>query len=242
MNLKTKVILKWLFALILCSNSTVQVLAQEEEKPWSVSVGLDAVSDYWWRGLHSADVCLLPSVSFDYEKEDWSLSMGLWGCRSVSGSTYEELDLFATATWKGLSLSVANYFDCETFAPYNRGHALDVGLSYTFSERLPLTLSWYSILLGNTYGDVCDAPSYLELSYPFSLSVVDFNAAVGLSPFKSWYYETERTAFTNVSLSAGHEFELFGGTLPVSVQYLWNPAAEKHAFVASLGFYFSWGL
>ena len=208
-----------------------------------MSVGVDASNDYWWRGLNSAEFTVQPCVSFDYERGDFGLSLGAWGAKSISGPDYKELDLFVEASWKNFTLSATDYYDGEKFAPYNASHSLDLGLSYTLSESVPLTLTWSSIVLGTTYEDVCDIPSYVELDYEFSLSVLDFNANVGFVPFKSDYYEAKDAEVTNVSLRGGHTFD-FGkwGSLPVSAQYLWNPAIGKHAAVFTVGYSLTIGL
>ncbi len=242
LKLKTKNLMKMASVLAWGAVMPAQMNAQESDGNWSLNAGLDAVSGYWWRGLHSADLSVQPTVSFDYEKEDWALSLGLWGTKSLSGDRYDEIDLFAEASWRNFTLSLTDYYDCSDLFPYNLGHSLDVGLSYTVSEKFPLTLSWYSIVLGTTYEDVTDVPSYLELSYPFSISVVDFNATVGFVPMESYYYCTEKAEFNQLGLSAGHEFELGSFTLPVSVQYNYNPALDDHFCGVSVGCYFSTGL
>lgn len=232
-----KSLVKRSFPLLFGGVMMLTPLHAQEAGEWSVGAGADFVSGYWWRGFNLADGSVQPSVSVDYEKGDWSLSFGLWATQSLWGDTYKELDLSVEASWKGFTLSVTDYYDCETFAPFNVGHALDVGLSYTLSESIPLTLSWYSIVLGNKADD--NLPSYVELSYPFSLSVIDFTAMVGFVPMDSYYYETEHADVTNLGLSAGHEFQLGDwATLPVSVQYNYNPVLDDHFFGGGVGIYF----
>lgn len=240
--MKTKELMNPLFLLVLglvCATS--QLRAEDGEEGWSLSVGVDAVSGYWWQGMKLADASLQPSVSFDYARGEVGLSMGAWASKSVSGDQYDELDLMVEATWRRFTFSVIDYYDfSQSFAPYNEGHSLDVGLSYTFSESLPLTLSAHALVLGNRYGD--DVPTYVELSYPFSIWELDFNAVAGAVPMKSNYYDTSGINFVNLGLSAGHEFEVGSFVFPLTVQYNYNPEAGEHFFGAGIGCYFSVGL
>lgn len=47
--------------------------------------------------------------------------------------------------------------------------------------------------------------SYLELSAPFTLGGVDWSAAVGVVPFATDFYGTEKFALVNLSLTASKE-------------------------------------
>ena len=83
-------------------------------------------------------------------------------------------------------------------------------------------------------------PSYFEVNYDFSLSVVDFSLVAGLLPYASGYYENETFGLCNLNLSVGHEFEFeHGGTLPVAAQVMYNPMWNECFWGVSLGYYFS---
>ena len=220
-------------ALLLGSVSTP--LRAQESGNWSMAVGADAVSSFLWRGMESGGPSIQPSVYFDYENGDWAVSIGSWGSKSVYknryGVYYDELDFSAEASWRNLTLSLANYN--EFYGEGFDGAYLDLGLSYTLSEKVPLTVSWYSILDNKM-------PSYFELSYDFSISVVDFSVAAGCWPFKSWYYGNGGFNVCNLNLSAGHEFELRDDmVLPVSAQIMYNPSWNEFFWGVSVGYYFS---
>jgi hypothetical protein len=222
-------------------------LRAQERGEWSMAIGSDVVSSYLWRGMESAGPSIQPSVYFDYEKGDWAVSMGAWGSKSFIRGDYNEFDLSVEATWRNMTLSLANYR--EYYGAEFDDNYLDLGLSLTLSEDVPVTFSWYSIinhfgdaaLDGGTGIDWAEAfPSYFEVAYDFSLSVVDFSVAAGVLPFVSDYYGNEGFGVCNLHLSAGHEFEFeHGGTLPVAAQVMYNPMGNECFWGVSVGYYFS---
>ena len=236
------------FLAIACAlllGSVLTPLRAQESGDWSMTVGADAVSSYLWRGLELGGPSIQPSVCFDYEKGDWAVSMGVWGTKSLD-DTYDELDLSLEASWRNLTFTLLDYGE-DYSTPWNEGHYLDLGLSYAIDGGL--TFSWYSIvnqlgeglLDGGPGFDWASAfPSYFEVAYDFSLSVVDFTATVGVLPFASEYYGAESYGLCNMSLVAGHEFEFeHGGSLPISAQVMYNPLQKTTFWGVSVGYYFS---
>ena len=232
----------------LLGGAVVAPLSAQERGEWSMTVGGDAVSSYLWRGMSLAGPSIQPSAYFDYERGDWAVSLGVWGTKSLLKDDYNELDLSVEAAWRNLTLTVIDYGESYT-VPWQEGHYLDLGLSYTLSEDVPVTFSWYSIVNQTFEGGVDGGsgfdwagafPSYFEVAYDFSLSVVDFSVAVGGLPFGSEYYESEVAGISNLNLMADHEFEFeHGGTLPVSAQLMYNPMAKGFFWGVSVGYYFS---
>ena len=230
--MKKTIILAMAFAFCL-GGVSLAPLSAEERGDWSMTVGADAVSSYLWRGMSLAGPSIQPSAYFDYERGDWAVSLGVWGTKSLLKDDYDELDLSVEASWRNLTLTAINYGENYT-VPWQEGHYLDLGLSYTLSEDVPVTFSWYSIV--NQAG----APSYLEVAYDFSVSVVDFSVAMGGIPFASEYYVSTVAGISNLNLTAGHEFEFkHGGSLPISAQVMYNPMANDFFWGVSVGYYFS---
>ena len=231
-------------ALLLGSVSTP--LRAQECGNWSMTVGADVVSNYLWRGMNLAGPSIQPSAYFDYEKGDWAVSLGAWGTKSFLKEDYNEWDVSIEATWRNITLSLANY--SEYYGMGDNGNYLDFGLSLTLSEDIPVTFSWYSIVnqfsegvfYGGGYDWQAAFPSYFEVGYDFSISVVDFTVAAGLWPYESGYYENEGFGICNLNLSAGHEFELeHGAILPVAAQFMYNPTWNECFWGLSIGYYFS---
>ena len=231
---------------LLLGGSAASLCAQESGG-WSMTVGADAAKSYLWRGMELAGPSIQPSAYFDYTQGDWAVSMGAWASKSFVKGDYNEWDLSVEATWRNITLSLANYR--EYYGAAFDDNYLDLGVSLTLSEDIPVTFSWYSIV-NHLDGGVWDGsdrfhwadafPSYFEVSYDFSLSVVDFTVAAGLLPFASDYYGNDAFGVCNFNLSAGHEFEFkHGGVLPVSAQVMYNPMWNDFFWGASVGYYFS---
>lgn len=232
-------------ALLLGSSSVAPLCAQESGE-WSMTVGADAVSNYLWRGSSLAGPSIQPSTYFDYEKGDWAVSLGAWGTKSFLKDDYNEWDLSIEATWRNITLSLANY--SEYYGAELDDNYIDLGVSLTLSENIPITFSWYSII--NQYDNAAlipsgyrwnkAFPSYFEAAYDFSVSVVDFTIAAGMLPFVTGYYENEDFGICNLSLNAGHEFELNDSSvLPISAQFVYNPMERAFFWGLSVGYYFS---
>ena len=221
-------------------------LRAQENDDWSVTVGADAVSSYLWRGMNLAGPSIQPSAYFDYEGDDWSVSVGAWASKSLLKGDYNELDLSLEATWENITLSLTNY--SEFYGPEFDDNYLDLGLSFTLSDDIPVTFSWYSII--NQYENAAlipggyrwneAFPSYFEVAYDFSLAEIDFTAAAALLPFASDYYGNEEFGPCNLSITAGYEFEFDNdATLPVSAQVMYNPMWRECFWGLSVGYYFS---
>ena len=223
-------------ACALLLGGSAAPLCAQESGDWSMTVGADAASSYLWRGSNLSGPSIQPSAYFDYEKGDWALSMGAWASKSFVKDDYNEWDLSVEATWRNITLSLANYRGY--YGAAFDDNSLDLGLSVTLSENIPVTFSWYSII--NQYENAA-FPSYFEVSYDFSLSVVDFSVAAGMLPFAApYYYGNDGFGVCNLNLSAGHEFELkHGGVLPVSAQVMYNPMCNDFFWGVSVGYYFS---
>lgn len=229
---------------LLLGSVSIPLCAQESSN-WSMTIGADAASSYLWRGMNLAGPSIQPSTYFDYEKGDWAVSMGAWASKSFLKEDYDEWDLSIEATWRNITLSLANYN--EYYGLGDKGSYLDLGLSLTLSEDIPVTFSWYSI--ANTTEGAMDGggfdwqaafPSYFEVSYDFSVSVVDVTVAAGLWPYASSYYENDDFAICNLNLCASHEFELkHGATLPIAAQVMYNPTYNQCFWGVSIGYYFT---
>lgn len=233
-------------ACALLLGGSLAPLCAQESGDWSMTVGSDAVSSYLWRGMELSGPGIQPSAYFDYEKGDWALSMGAWASKSFVKGDYNELDLSVEVTWRNITLSLMNYR--EYYGAEFGGSYFDLGLSLTMSEAIPVTFSWFSVFQpadgfmdgGSGYDWQSAFPSYFEVAYDFSLSVVDFTIAAGLLPFASDYYGNDDFGPCNLNIVAGHEFELkHGGSLPISAQVMYNPMWRECFWGVSIGYYFS---
>lgn len=62
------------------------------------------------------------------------------------------------------------------------------GIEWQVSRKVPITLSWYTILFGardvDTRGRRCYS-SYVEVAYPFTVKTIDLKTGVGAAPWKT---------------------------------------------------------
>ncbi|MFR0894102.1 MAG: hypothetical protein ACLSGF_04390 [Alistipes onderdonkii] len=76
------------------------------------------------------------------------------GSIDFSDSGYKEMDLTLAYQLGPVTLSVADLYwighDDDRYFMFNNHspHRIEVGASWVVSERLPFTLSWYTILFG----------------------------------------------------------------------------------------------
>lgn len=201
-----------------------------------VSVGVELVSRYIWRGIDAADApSVQPSISFGFE--GWEL--GTWGSYSLSNGTTagDEIDLYLgyTHEWSkegSAGLLLTDYYfpnAGKAFSDFNNydapggpgAHVLELGASATLPSH-PLTLAAYV----NVYNDA-GHNVYVQADYPVTLagtSLDFFAAATPGSDTNPGYYGTDRFAFLNVGLSAKKEVRLSDAlSLPVWVSWSVNP-------------------
>lgn len=199
----------------------------------------DVVSNYIWRGLDPGHVSLQPEMSVGWR----GLSLTAWG--SVGLSNFEddarEIDLTLSYETGGLSLGIVDYWTDANDKRYfcykkeGTGHSFEGFLAYDFG---PLSASWQTFFAGNDYQEDDGKraySSYFELSAPFRLITCDWDATVGLVPWKSDYYETSGFSLTNLSLRATKAIRISDSfELPLFGQLIANPSSQDFYFVFGL--------
>ena len=120
-----------------------------------------------------------------------------------------------------------------------------MGASWVVSEKVPVTLSWYTVLFGaadvNHKGERTYA-SYFEAACPFTVKTVDMKAGVGMVPWNAAAtYLTGDRGFCvqNVFLNAGKSWTIKGTdsmSVGVFTNLIWNPALDDVNFVGGISF------
>lgn len=217
-----------------------------------------ASTSYLWRGQELGGLNLQGDLSCNLVLGDFSASLGTWFIHSFQesiygpfmGNGYQEWDLYVSAAYKGLALTVTDYMAAPYFknSINGEGHALDATLAYYISDDLPLTFSWSTIFAGGD--DVEEQPegsmnhrfysSYFETSYDFAFGdfPVDFTASVGLVPWTSPYIDdVEGTHVAWLGLCAGYKVPLGSRfTLPLSLTAGVNPTDASFLWSFAIGF------
>ena len=214
------------------------------------SVGADVVSGYIWRGQELGDVSIQPSASVSWK----GLSLTAWGSASWGREYAKEFDLTLGYTVKGFSVSLTDYSFSKGsnfktgeaidgkyfhFGSWSTLHVYEAQMGYDFGF---LAVNWYTNIGGNdglkSNGKRAYS-SYLSLSAPFSWAGLDWNAAVGATPWETSFYNGGSNGFavSEVSLQAAKSIRITERySLPLFAKVIWNPAMERGFFVAGMSF------
>ena len=124
------------------------------------------------------------------------------------------------------------------------GRSIEVGASWVVSEKIPFTLSWYTILFGAADVNSRDEraySSYFEIAYPFQVKGIDMKAGVGMVPWNAYgTYGVDRDFYVqNVFLNAGKTWNIGRNddmNIGLFTNLIWNPALEDVNFVGGISF------
>jgi hypothetical protein len=140
-----------------------------------------------------------------------------------------------------LSFGIVDYWTDDNDNRYfyyrenGTGHSFEGFVSYDFG---PVSASWQTYFAGNDYQNDNGKrawSSYFEVSAPFRLATCDWEAKVGLVPWKSGTYEVNSFNVTNLSLRATKAIQITDTfALPLFGQLVANPASQHFYFVFGL--------
>ncbi len=227
--------------------------------------GTDLVSRYIWRGAdYGNSPALQPTVAFTAG----GFKAGFWGSYGLGQHTrrvndtvtenmghYAESDLFLSYSWKGLTLTLTDYFFPNSLDPNSSnkyfnyanattGHTFEAGLSWTGPASFPLQLSANTLFYGadkdkdstGTYGmgSGNNYSTYLEASYTFDVKGFSVKPAVGAIPFgSSWYGRDAGVVHAGLTVSRAiaitREF-----SLPLYGSVITNPQTQSIYLVFGL--------
>ena len=128
-----------------------------------------------------------------------------------------------------IDMKAVNTANMNVKAAHSTNHVFEANIGYDFG---PVALQWFTNFSGNDYkADGKRAySSYVEVSVPFKLGGLDWNAAVGAVPFEDSgvYGACDKFAVTNVSLKATKDLKITDSfSLPVFAQVVGNPHDQK---------------
>lgn len=203
-----------------------------------VSVGIDLVSGYIWRGQDLGGVSLQPSASVAYK----GFSLEAWGSVGIESKDDKELDLTLGYSTGGFSVSITDYWFNSGpgyfhYGARNTAHLWEGQIGYDFG---PLAVNWYTNFAGadgwNKKGDRAYS-SYISLAAPFKLGGLDWTAEVGATPWATDFYSANGFAVCDVSLGVSKEIKITDSfSLPLFAKATWNPRTEGAYFVAGISF------
>lgn len=226
-----------LLALLLAfTNTQAQETETEKdvEKP-EAYVSAQLISHYTWRGLDMGDVSIQPTIGVSYK----GFSAEVNG--NAGWQEYDPLEFDITLAYSigGLRLAITDYWATPNsenlpYFNYKSGetwHTFEGTVGYDFGF---LSATWntnFAGLDGSNNSSDRAFSSYFELSAPFRFGGCDWQATLGIVPWATSYYLTERFAVTNASLRATYTFHLNKRLkLPIFAELSTSPYHD-HAFL-----------
>lgn len=229
------------FSIILFANDNSQESTIEkngygaELKESKFGLGLELSTKYIWRGQeYGTSPTMFPSLSYSNK----GFSIGALGAYNFN-DTHQELDLYVSYGFKGLSISVTDYYyptavgENDSYFTFNKntGHMLEGTISFEH-ERVPVWILASTFFAGadkNLEGKQAWS-SYAEIGthYDF-LENNSISVAVGAALNKSFYNNFE-TGFSIVNIALKYTYNVefnSGWILPLSTSYVINPQKEK---------------
>lgn len=229
-------------ALIGVSAFSYRAKAEEDANGIYLEVGADMVSSYLWRGYNLGGLAIQPSVTFGWN----GLYLSGWANIGADNWKFQELnpELDITIGYDNygfmLDLTHLYYFGGEKYfmglADANNVFStstmeLHAGINIgEWTEVLPLSIDWYTTMLGydpvlgedgrpelNASGNAKRAYStYIQLGYDIDLPLdIVLGIKVGFTPWKGMYSDYEEVwtngrtvGFNNLQLRAEREFDL----------------------------------
>jgi hypothetical protein len=212
-----------------------------------VTLGVDLVSRYVWRGLAFSDTpCLQPWAGVSVA----GFALGTWGSFAFApsagdegGSTLTEVDLSLARSLElrrgTITATLSDYhypsggITYFEFADDGTGsHTVDACVAYRGPDGLPLGLCG-SV---NVYNDDQHA-AYVEANWPFTAGATEISLVAGAAMGKSVWYDVDKNGVhvIQAAVIASKPLkisEAFAPTLKVS--WILNPYRERVILVAAL--------
>ncbi len=214
-----------------------KALAQDS---FEASLGADVVSRYVWRGMEQGQgVAIQPSLGFSYK----GISLSAWGSTSVSELEAKEFDISLGYEIGGFSACFTDYFwagEEAKYGHYTDDHYYELALAYNFGEKVPLTISWATMLFCGESDELDEDgdrmySSYFNVAYDFDIQGVAVTPAIGFNPWKSQF--DDDFSIMDITITAAKEINITDSfSLPVFAQVVVSPACDKTYLVFGLTF------
>lgn len=165
-----KTMKRWIFILLTALALFLTADLCARERGVKFSGGTDLVSTYVWRGVYESGPAFQPVLTM----AAGNFSATAWGSVDFDNN-YKEMDFTLAYTLGPVTLSVADLYwtghtDDRYFVVNNHSpHRIEVGASWVVSQKVPFTLSWYTILFGAA--DINDKGARLRFVFRGGLSL-----------------------------------------------------------------------
>ncbi len=218
-----------------------------------VNAGLETA--HLWRGMEVSDGLTYNADLSVSDKAD-HFRLGIWGGGEFTGD-YKEFDYYLSYAINGFSVSVWDIYNYSDDAPGNKkifnykpnhtSHFIDAGIAYNFGavSKVPLTLSWNTIIAGRDRGSTGDHNLY---STYIAASVIAYdnnkwnvNPSIGCSfafdpedGSDANFYGGHKFSVVDLRCNVTYKLRIKNYPLPITVGAMWNPDANKGYFRAGI--------
>lgn len=238
---------------------------EDEEKAFPLTMGLDLVSRYVWRGqTYNTSPSIQPFLEYSVGSDKIAFTLGTWSswafANNNDGST-SEIDLYGSLSAGIFSIFYTDYFypgeatinsGSDNFFQFRNksnntnasGHTHEIGISLG-SDDFPLSAVFTSNVGGGGDLIIKDGEvkqgfaTYVELDYAIRDGI---NVFVGAASDRGsgWHIQDPKGKgykfmVVNVGLTASKEIELGKVKIPLSASLIVNPDARNVFFVAAIG-------
>ena len=236
--------------LIVCILSFLSSAAPAQKRV-EASLSATLVSKFMWRGVEDGNAAIQPELNVAWR----GFYINLWGSHGLMNNTGEnwavnELDVNIGWEYKGLTIGLGDEFITWGTSPpkyfyFKQGgnHVLEATIGYDWGF---FAAQWYTNISGtpecyeDEKGRLRHAyASYLELSAPFRLGGLDWEALVGIVPYNShdWYEGANSFCVNQLSLKVSKDLSVSKSfQLPIFGQLVVNPVLNQVNFVLGLSF------
>ncbi len=229
---------------LICTGAYAEGEAETSTKRVvDASVGMDLVSTYVWRGQKNGGVSIQPVGEVSWN----GLSLGAWGSYALSpqhNGSDEELDINLGYTYKGFSIGITDYYLFNNGYPFfkyggmsGNAHTFEGTVGYDFGF---LAVAWSTNFAGtdgvNKKGKRAYS-SYLQIDAPFKLGPLDWDATLGVVPYRTSFYSADDSHgfhINQVALRAEYPIELKHVNIPLYGQIVANPSSRDLYFLCGV--------
>lgn len=187
-----KIILLALMAMLFVP-ATMSAEDNNDKKEVQAYVSGTLLSKYIWRGSELAGICIQPEAGISWK----GLSLVASGNAGFQKDDVEEFDITLGYERWGFNIGVTDYWstgvDPENryfyYDPHLSSHQFEANIGYTCNY---FSLQAYTMFWGNDFkinGDRAYS-TFIELSVPFRLAGLDWDARVGVTPMESAGFTT----------------------------------------------------
>ncbi|GEM_PF-5296216 len=224
--------------------------SQNDESKFSANASFKIVSKYMFRGIEmTKDPNIVGEAYIGYK--GWTL--GMWATTNYSG-TYYEPDIYISFAPKNFVFTLYDFDtgqgkDYFNFNNQNTTHIDELSIKYTVSEKIPLSLTFGTIIWGadkkinfyNSTGqavlkDANNFSTYVEAVYPFAVKEITITPTIGFTTHESYTYSTTGFSFINVGVTFEKRIKATDKiSFPVSYSFIYNQGQKRAYSVMSIG-------